>query len=254
MHTMLITEVREIQSRAMRYLAVLGGALALVFLVSLEGGGASLTFSGTSLAAQTLLYLEETLVPAGVSLVVLDPFAPFAALVGTGFFLAFLLTLPYLAYLTFGYVLPALTTGERRGLGRWSAAASILFCVGVLFALGYVIPATFSVLYGFAPDVGAAPLFSLGAFLSAVFLLSFVTGVLFLLPVGMAALARAGLVSPRTWRAHWRVAVISFLVVSAILTPDGSGVTMLLLAVPMSGLYGVGLMASGRVHARHYTS
>jgi sec-independent protein translocase protein TatC len=42
------------------------------------------------------------------------------------------------------------------------------------------------------------------------------------------------------WLKNWRIALVVFAVSSAIITPDGSGVTMILLLVPMMILYLVG--------------
>jgi sec-independent protein translocase protein TatC len=50
-------------------------------------------------------------------------------------------------------------------------------------------------------------------------------------------------ISPRFWRDNLRYAVIILVVFGAIITPDGSGVTMWFVAGPMLGLYLIGMFA-----------
>jgi Sec-independent protein secretion pathway component TatC len=44
-------------------------------------------------------------------------------------------------------------------------------------------------------------------------------------------------VQATTWWTYWRHAVVAFLLVGGFITPDTSGVTQLLVSVPMIGLY-----------------
>jgi len=49
-------------------------------------------------------------------------------------------------------------------------------------------------------------------------------------------------VSPRFWRDNFRYAVIILAIFGAIITPDGSGVTMWFVAGPMLVLYVAGML------------
>lgn len=213
--------------------AVYGYALTLPWL------------EGASLSARLLAALAESLVPAGVSLVVTTPLAAFVAQVKVALLLAFIATLPIGIIRLVRYFGPAMYARERRVVRLLALPATVLFALGAWFAYVFVIPPTFSILYGYAGTIGATSYFALDALVALAVSLMAACGIMFTLPVAMVALARAGVVSGAFWRQQWRGALVTFLIVSAILTPDGSGVTMVLLAAPMAALYGAGIIASG---------
>jgi sec-independent protein translocase protein TatC len=70
---------------------------------------------------------------------------------------------------------------------------------------------------------------------------------MFLLPVLMTVLTRLSIVSHEQWLRHWRGALVAALLFSAVVTPDGSGVTMIFLFIPLIVLYGIGLVFSKKV-------
>jgi sec-independent protein translocase protein TatC len=71
-------------------------------------------------------------------------------------------------------------------------------------------------------------------------------GIAFQLPILMYGISLTNLVSPRFWRDNFRYAAIILVVFGAIITPDGSGVTMWFVAGPMIGLYLAGMVAIER--------
>jgi sec-independent protein translocase protein TatC len=75
-----------------------------------------------------------------------------------------------------------------------------------------------------------------------IFLLAF--GFIFDIPVFMAALTWAGVVKAESWKGGWRWAFAAAIVVGAVITPDGSGVTQMMVAVPIMVLYGAGYAVS----------
>ena len=86
------------------------------------------------------------------------------------------------------------------------------------------------------------------------FLLTVAFGVAFELPLVMAFLTHLDIVRARTYREKRRVAYFGLAVVSAVLTP-GDIVPMLMMAVPMVGLYEFGVFLAavmGRRLERRY--
>ena len=71
-------------------------------------------------------------------------------------------------------------------------------------------------------------------------------GIAFQLPVLMYALSLIGLTDSRFWQKNFRYAIIIITIFGAVITPDGSGVTMWFLALPMIALYAVGIFAIKR--------
>jgi len=197
-----------------------------------------------SFATQLFNYMTTDLMPEGVTLIVTNPLAAFVAQIKIALLLAFIFTLPFFLYRLIQYFAPALYIQERRSVLKVAVPSSLLFALGAAFSYFVIIPPTFSLLYTYTENISAIPYFAVGEFVSIVLALIFATGLMFLLPVVMILLSRFGIVKPYFWQTQWRYALLFFLIVSAIITPDGSGVTMMLLSIPMAGLYGVGCIFS----------
>ncbi len=204
---------------------------------------------GESFAALFFERMQNDLVSSTVRLVVTSPMEAFAAQVEIALVLALIVLLPVFLVRTVAFFSDALTPHERRALVRVIVPSVLLSATGAAFAYLYVIPPTFSVLYGYATPLGAETLLSVGGFVGTVVGLTFAIGIMFMTPVAMVMLARLGVVRSAFWIEKWRYALLTLLIFSAIITPDGSGITMLLVSVPLVALYGVGCVAS--THARH---
>jgi sec-independent protein translocase protein TatC len=226
------------------------GLLALVFaaLLTLSPGDTRIVGipvpvfapGGPSLAAELFRMAKDTLVPEGVPVVALGPVSSFIAPMLVAFLVALLVVFPYGLSVAARYLRPALAPAERRLLSAILWPALFLFYIGAALAYFVILPRTYDILYSFSAPMGVAPMFALDEFVTSVFLLTLSVGAIFLLPVVMAVLTRSGLVSRSFWLRHWRGAVFAALLFSAVVTPDGSGVTMAFLSVPLVALYGVG--------------
>jgi sec-independent protein translocase protein TatC len=88
--------------------------------------------------------------------------------------------------------------------------------------------------------------FELSEFISLSLLLIFSSGIVFLLPIFMLGLTSLKIVDKKFWIRNWRYALIAILIFCAIITPDGTGVTMLILALPLIALYLIGCYLAKR--------
>lgn len=172
-----------------------------------------------------------------IQLVVLAPTEAFVSQAGVSLLLAFLITLPLLIIRVYGYVSPALRRPEALALTRAVITSGLLFLAGTVFGYIMVVPITLKVLYAFAGPLNVQQLLSLSGFIGLITGSIFISGLIFQIPVSMFLLTKIGLVPASRWRRHWRAAVLAFLIFTAMITPDGSGVTMLLLAGPLICLY-----------------
>jgi len=216
---------------------------AIVFFLAFSG---LLIFpsDGPSFAMRVFLSAKESLIPAGVPVVALGPMSSFVAPIMMAFLLALLATFPFGIRSIVRFLRPALRPNERKALSTYIIPSLALFYAGAALAYFIIIPQTFAILYSFAAPMGVAPLFALDDFISSVFFLTISVGLAFLLPIVMAASSRIGLVQPGFWIRHWRGAIAFSIIFSAIITPDGSGITMVFLSVPLIVLYGVGAIAA----------
>ena len=99
-------------------------------------------------------------------------------------------------------------------------------------------------LYRYGDSAGLVTFLNVIDFVTFVlqFLLAF--GISFQLPLIMFAITVSGMVDAKFWRKNIRYAIIVIVIFGAIITPDGSGVTMWFIGAPMIGLYlaGMGLI------------
>lgn len=201
-----------------------------------------IAFGSPSIAVELYHYSRHVLIPPDVTVVTLGPVAPFVAPIMIALLASLLLTFPVGLFLIGRFLFPALRNSERRVMFFALVPALLLFYGGAWFAYRIIIPETFSTLYAFAEPLGVQPFFDIADFLPTVFLLVVSVGLVFLLPLGMFLLSKIQLVPAYFWRAHWRGAVLTTIIFSAVVTPDGSGVSMLLLSGPILGLYFIGLL------------
>ena len=198
---------------------------------------------GQTIPAQLIVLLNHSLVQGSAVLTVLTPWEAVIAQLKVAMFLAAVLISPLSTYEFWRFVAPALKPSERRLIFRITAPVVALFLAGVLVSLLVVLPFTFPFLYAFAYSFGATPLLRLDEFLDFVLWFSLAFGLAFELPVVMYGLSYLGIISPEFWKKNWRYATIAIFIFGAVITPDGSGVTMMLVSIPMLFLYVAGYVA-----------
>jgi sec-independent protein translocase protein TatC len=140
----------------------------------------------------------------------------------------------------FKYIFPALSELERRKINKVLTPAILLFLAGCFFGYFLLLPPVFKILYSYPRALGAISFFTLNEFVVFTLGLTLAAGLMFLLPILMILLTHFGLVDKDFWRKNWRYAILAFLILSAIITPDGSGLTMIMLSLPLGCLYFLG--------------
>ena len=110
----------------------------------------------------------------------------------------------------------------------------------------FVIPYVLQFLYNYGQAIGVATFFNINEFISFVLQFLIGIGIAFELPVVMYAISLTGVTDASFWRKNFRYAIIIFVVFGAVITPDGSGITMWLMTGPMIGLYLLGFFVIQR--------
>lgn len=195
-----------------------------------------------SFSVQVFNRVRVDLLPPEVALVVTNPMSAFVSQVLLSLVLGFLATTPLFLYKVILYIQPALLPHEKRAVLLSLLPLAFLFLSGAAFSYLFLIPATFETLYPYATSIGAVPFFSVDEFVYYVCGLMIAVGMMFLLPLFMILLSIMGIIEAEFWRKQWRFALLFFLIVSAIITPDGTGVTMMVLFFPLMILYFAGYM------------
>lgn len=237
---------RELRHRFILTLVPLGLAFFAFFLFALEPvvvGGveilAPIPSETGGMAAQVFAFFKDTLLPAHVELIVTHPVDAILAEIQVALFLAVVATSPIAAYHAARFLGPAMHERERRTILKAVPAITGLFLVGCLFGLLLVVPFAFEFLYGYGVAIGAVTFVTAGDFIGFTVLLVLAFGFSFELPVAMVALSELD-VRAEFWADNWRMAVVVIFVFAAFITPDGSGVTMFMVGLPLCGLYVLG--------------
>jgi sec-independent protein translocase protein TatC len=192
--------------------------------------------------------MVSDLVPKGVSTIVTTPVDAFLVQLQISIFLGVALGMPWIVYHVGRFVSPGLHPHEKKMILRTLGPAALLFAAGCIFSYILIIPFTFQFLYGYAFTMVDLPYLNINEFISFVLLLMVAFGFVFELPVIMAGLAYLGMVSAEFWKRNWRYAVVAIFVFAALITPDGTGVTQTLVAVPMLILYFAGYLVCKRIY------
>lgn len=246
--TSVLEELAYLRNVFIRVFATFVLFFILFFAVTFTSGqfrGVSVPVvgEGSTVASWAIERIKIDVLPSGIDLLVISPIDPFLAKSSVSAALALFFTLPLIALELWRFVAPGLYLRERRTIGLFLVASLLLSFLGVTFSYFFLIPLTIDALYGFSPPSTAA-FFGLRAVVSMVTSLSMAVALIFLLPVAMVVLSQIGIVPASFWRAYARHALLIALIFSAIITPDGSGLTMALLTVPIVFLYGLGCAGS----------
>ena len=190
--------------------------------------------------------------PAGQTLIAINPAGAFFAPVKLTFFLALFFAAPWLLYQAWAFVAPGLYQREKRLALPLLGSAVALFYAGCAFAYFLVLPTVFGFLVHFKPDVIAVTP-DANSYLDFVLVIFFAFGASFELPVALVILVLLGWVTPAQLKEARGYALVGIFVLAAIITPPDV-VSQLMLAIPMYLLYEAGILASGWVTPRTATT
>ncbi len=144
---------------------------------------------------------------------------------------------PYLLYVMFRFVSPALYDNERRVSVRLVGAAYAMFLVGVAANYAVVFPLTVRFLGTYQVSPGVENLLTLSSYVDTLLMMSLVFGIVFEMPVVSWLLARFGMLRAAWMRRFRRHAVVAVLVVAAVITPTSDLFTLLIVSLPIWLLY-----------------
>ncbi len=169
----------------------------------------------------------------------LGPLDGFSARMRIALYGGLILALPVVLWQVWRFIVPALHERERRYAIPFIASSVILFLAGG--ALAYItLDKGLEFLVGWSgSDVEQA--FQITKYVSLVALMVAAFGVGFLFPVLLVFLQLAGVVRPRQLVEGWRIAIVSIVVLAAVITPSGDPITLVALTVPLVILYFVAI-------------
>lgn len=150
------------------------------------------------------------------------------------------IALPFILLQIYGFMAPGLYPKERSILLIAIPAVLILFSIGTIFALQFLIPLSLPVLMSFLGDV-VQPTYSLENYLKFASTLVLAMGMLFQVPLVVYLVARLGIWTPKQFGEARRFVWFVSAIIAALLTPPDP-TTKLLAMGPFIVLYEVGIL------------
>lgn len=174
---------------------------------------------------------------------VFGAFDAFSVRLTVALWTAVVATAPITLWQILAFFLPALKPKERKWFVPTFIAALALFIAGTVFCYLFILPPAFQWLTdqasGFATIVAEAK-----QWVDIIIKFEIGFGIGFEMPLLVFYLVMFGIVPYSKLRSSWRVVYIVLLVFSAVITPDASPVTMLLMFAAMVLLYEVSLLVA----------
>jgi sec-independent protein translocase protein TatC len=167
----------------------------------------------------------------------------------TAFSVGLLLASPYVVYVLYQFIAPALYPQEKRYVSKVVGSGYLLFLLGVVVNYFIVFPFTVRFLGTYSVSSDVENMLSIQSYIDTLLMLSFVFGVLFELPVLSWLLAKLGMLKYEWMMRYRRHAIIVVLIVAAIVTPTSDVFTLLIVSLPIWLLYEVSILV-----VKHTTS
>lgn len=157
--------------------------------------------------------------------------------VKTAIYAGLLLASPYVLYVLFGFIAPALYSNERRYAVSITLSAYVMFIAGTLLNYFLVFPLTVRFLGTYQVSADVDNMLTLQSYMDTLISMSLVLGVVFELPVACWLMARAGLINGHLMSEYRRHAIVAILIVAAIITPTTDVFTLFVVSLPIWLLY-----------------
>jgi sec-independent protein translocase protein TatC len=151
------------------------------------------------------------------------------------------LSSPWIFWQLWSFIAAGLYPTEKRYVHRYLPFSIALFLAGVVVCQFLVIPKAIEALLWFNEWLGLEPDLRLNEWLGFALLLPVVFGLSFQTPMVMVVLAKVGMVDADSFRKKRRIAWFGMSIFAAIFTP-ADALSMLMMLVPMIGLYELGII------------
>ena len=230
----LLDHLGELRMRLVRIVVVLIVAICVFYMA-------------TPTISQFLLAPIAAYLPQGVdgsaALTILDPFEAFGVRFVIALWASIVATSPVILWQLLAFFLPALKPKERKWFIPTFAAAVALFIFGTIFCYLIILNPAFNWLTDQATGFGIIEARA-NSYIDIIIKFELGFGLAFELPLIVFYLVLFDVIPYKKLRASWRGVYVGLLVVSAMVTPDASPITMFLMFAAMLALYELSLLVA----------
>ena len=241
--TELIKRLRKIL-----YALIISTIVAMVFPATLD-------FS--KLSSENLFYptittlvifdFEQRFLPEGASLLPLSPFAVLEVYMFISLILGLVISSPFISYELYKFLNPALHKPEKKLIFQFVTSFACLFIFG--FVLGYflVVPTTMRTLFAFSSMLNLTPYYDFAEFYSLIGLTLFICSIVFTFPTYIVMLVKAGILQTGQLTKYRKYLYGGILVLIALVDPDPTIITELILFLPIVILMEISILIGKRI-------
>jgi len=180
--------------------------------------------------------------PAGDKLAFTRLTGPFFLYMKVGMLAGIFAAAPVILLQLWLFIAPGLYKHERRWAVPFIIATSLLFLAGGYFGWRVMLPATCK--FFVEQGSGFKQMITIDDYYSFASTMILAAGLVFETPILVFFLARLGILTPQYMLHQWKFAVLLSFIVAAIVTPTPDPVNQTVLALPMIGLYFLGVLVA----------
>ena len=243
----ILEHIDELRKRLVRILLTIGITSVLCFTFGIK----EFTIQNTkvflpypdpyiNIASQAIARIKHDILPNYVKVLQTEPSQAFTAELYFSVFLGVIIGMPIIIHEVAAFIGPALFPHEKKRILNLILPATILFLLGSIFSYLYITPFTIDFLYQYGFGIVDSYNITIDVLINFVLIFTLAFGLSFELPVIMWLVTAAGIIKPEFWLKNIRYAIVVLVIYGAVVTPDGSGITMWFVAGPMLLLYILG--------------
>jgi sec-independent protein translocase protein TatC len=214
----IVEHLDELRARLIRCLVYIAIGLTVALLLGkrilhfLEAPAGSITFQALSMEEPLIVFFK------------------------VAFYCGLVFASPFILFEINQFIAPGLTGKERRIMTPLLVLSPLLFCLGAAFAYYCLLPSMLRFFSSFGQ--GISPINQrLDFYISLVSSILLYMGICFQLPIVIFGLSFTGLVTSKLLLSYWKYAVFGASVIAAIITPDPTAFSMILVMAALSALY-----------------
>lgn len=239
-----MAEEQELELTFWEHLDVLRGSIIRILGVSVACGLVAFIFKeqlfNIVLAPKSSDFITYKLLgvdPFEVNLMNIGLTEQFMIHMKTALFFGALCASPYILYVLYKFISPALYEREREYAGRLVGSAYIMFIIGVLVNYFLIFPLTVRFLGTYQVSEEVANMLTLQSYMDTLLMMSLVFGIVFEIPVISWLLAIFGLIKSDWMKEFRKHAFVVILIIAAVITPTADVFTLSMVSLPIWLLY-----------------
>lgn len=165
-----------------------------------------------------------------------------------------ILSSPWVFYQLWMFVAAGLYPHEKKYVYTAIPFIAFLFITGAMFFMFVIGPVGLTFLIKFNQEfLGVASNFTFKNYVSFIALMMLVFGLGFQMPLVIFLLIKTGIVSTDTLRKSRKFVILTVVIIAAVATPGPDPFSQLALAIPLYGLFELGILLAG-LSERHKTN